>query len=91
MATIMDKIKSIEDEMARTQKNKATSGHLGGLKARRGTAHAAELRGGKAVAAVAETRRCADISSCRPSWPSCDESCLSRARPPARARARAST
>jgi hypothetical protein len=28
----MQKIKEIEDEMARTQKNKATSGHLGMLK-----------------------------------------------------------
>ena len=30
----MDKIRSIEEEMARTQKNKATSGHLGMLKAK---------------------------------------------------------
>lgn len=30
--TTMQKIKEIEDEMARTQKNKATSGHLGMLK-----------------------------------------------------------
>mmetsp|Transcript_37341 Transcript_37341/g.71578 ORF Transcript_37341/g.71578 Transcript_37341/m.71578 type:complete len:369 (+) Transcript_37341:92-1198(+) len=34
MATIMQKIKDIEDEMAKTQKNKATSGHLGLLKAK---------------------------------------------------------
>ncbi|RJE19858.1 gtp-binding protein [Aspergillus sclerotialis] len=34
MATTMDKIKQIEDEMARTQKNKATSFHLGQLKAK---------------------------------------------------------
>lgn len=27
----LEKIKAIEDEMARTQKNKATSGHLGNL------------------------------------------------------------
>ena len=32
--SILSKIKDIEDEMARTQKNKATSGHLGLLKAR---------------------------------------------------------
>ncbi|KAK9842501.1 hypothetical protein WJX81_003123 [Elliptochloris bilobata] len=32
--TTMQKIKEIEDEMARTQKNKATSGHLGMLKAK---------------------------------------------------------
>ncbi|CAN0476497.1 unnamed protein product, partial [Phaeothamnion confervicola] len=31
---ILEKIKEIEDEMARTQKNKATEGHLGMLKAR---------------------------------------------------------
>ena len=31
---IQDRIKAIEDEMARTQKNKATEGHLGLLKAR---------------------------------------------------------
>jgi hypothetical protein len=30
--TTLQKIKEIEDEMARTQKNKATSGHLGTLK-----------------------------------------------------------
>jgi small GTP-binding protein len=34
MATTMDKIKEIETEMARTQKNKATSYHLGQLKAK---------------------------------------------------------
>lgn len=32
MATVAQKIKDIEDEMAKTQKNKATSGHLGLLK-----------------------------------------------------------
>jgi len=32
--TTLQKIKDIEDEMAKTQKNKATSGHLGGLKAK---------------------------------------------------------
>lgn len=34
MATIVQKIKEVEDEMARTQKNKATSFHLGQLKAK---------------------------------------------------------
>eukprot|EP00271_Cylindrocystis_brebissonii_P010607 TRINITY_DN26862_c0_g1_i1.p1 TRINITY_DN26862_c0_g1~~TRINITY_DN26862_c0_g1_i1.p1 ORF type:complete len:372 (+),score=79.35 TRINITY_DN26862_c0_g1_i1:276-1391(+) len=34
MATVMQKIKDIEDEMAKTQKNKATSHHLGTLKAK---------------------------------------------------------
>lgn len=34
MSTTADKIKDIEDEMARTQKNKATSYHLGILKAK---------------------------------------------------------
>ena len=34
MATTVDKIKEIEAEMARTQKNKATSFHLGQLKAK---------------------------------------------------------
>ncbi|KAJ3063759.1 hypothetical protein HDU98_000451 [Podochytrium sp. JEL0797] len=34
MATIIDKIKDIEAEMAKTQKNKATSYHLGTLKAK---------------------------------------------------------
>src|SRR6201992_3163555 len=34
MATTVDKIKEIESEMARTQKNKATSFHLGQLKAK---------------------------------------------------------
>lgn len=34
MATVVDKIKDIETEMARTQKNKATSYHLGQLKAK---------------------------------------------------------
>ncbi|TKA30944.1 Ribosome-interacting GTPase 1 [Salinomyces thailandicus] len=34
MATTVDKIKQIEDEMAKTQKNKATSFHLGQLKAK---------------------------------------------------------
>lgn len=34
MATVVDKIKDIENEMARTQKNKATSFHLGQLKAK---------------------------------------------------------
>ncbi|CAI6333053.1 unnamed protein product [Periconia digitata] len=34
MSTTVEKIKQIEDEMARTQKNKATSFHLGQLKAK---------------------------------------------------------
>ncbi|KAK5778980.1 GTP-binding protein RBG1 PWA37_002216 [Arxiozyma heterogenica] len=34
MSTTVEKIKAIEDEMARTQKNKATSFHLGQLKAK---------------------------------------------------------
>lgn len=34
MSTILEKIAAIEAEMARTQKNKATAGHLGLLKAR---------------------------------------------------------
>ncbi|OXA52869.1 GTP-binding protein 128up [Folsomia candida] len=34
MSTVLDKIAQIEAEMARTQKNKATAGHLGLLKAR---------------------------------------------------------
>lgn len=34
MATVADKIRDIEEEMARTQKNKATNAHLGLLKAR---------------------------------------------------------
>lgn len=34
MATVSQKIKDIEDEMARTQKNKATANHLGLLKAK---------------------------------------------------------
>lgn len=34
MSTIADKIKLIEDEIARTQKNKNTEGHLGLLKAK---------------------------------------------------------
>ena len=32
--SILQKIKDIEDEMARTQRNKATAGHLGLLKAK---------------------------------------------------------
>ena len=32
--SIVEKIKGIEDEMAKTQKNKATSYHLGTLKAK---------------------------------------------------------
>ncbi|CAM8900955.1 unnamed protein product [Rhodiola kirilowii] len=34
MSTVMQKIKDIEDEMAKTQKNKATAHHLGLLKAK---------------------------------------------------------
>ena len=34
LCALRQKIKEIEDEMARTQKNKATSGHLGMLKVR---------------------------------------------------------
>jgi ribosome-interacting GTPase 1 len=34
MATTLAKIADIENEMARTQKNKATEGHLGLLKAK---------------------------------------------------------
>ncbi|XP_015971072.1 developmentally-regulated G-protein 3-like [Arachis duranensis] len=34
MVTVMQKIKDIEDEMERTQKNKATAHHLGLLKAK---------------------------------------------------------
>ena len=34
MSTIQDKIKDVEDEMARTQKNKATANHMGLLKAK---------------------------------------------------------
>lgn len=34
MSTILEKIAEIEAEMARTQKNKATAGHLGMLKAK---------------------------------------------------------
>lgn len=33
--SVLQKIKDIEDEMARTQKNKATAAHLGMLKVRR--------------------------------------------------------
>ena len=36
MSTLVEKIKAEEDEMARTQKNKATSAHLGMLKAKYG-------------------------------------------------------
>jgi len=43
---ILDKIKDIEDEMARTQKNKATEGHLGLLKARLAKLRAQLLEGG---------------------------------------------
>ncbi|KAH1295100.1 GTP-binding protein rbg1, partial [Aspergillus fumigatus] len=34
MSTTVEKIKQIEEEMARTQKNKATAFHLGQLKAK---------------------------------------------------------
>lgn len=34
MATLLQKIKEVEDEMARTQKNKATAYHVGTLKAK---------------------------------------------------------
>jgi ribosome-interacting GTPase 1 len=34
MSSILEKIKDIENEMAKTQKNKATSHHLGILKAK---------------------------------------------------------
>jgi ribosome-interacting GTPase 1 len=34
MSTTVEKIKQIEDEMSKTQKNKATSYHLGQLKAK---------------------------------------------------------
>lgn len=34
MATTAQKIKEVEDEMAKTQKNKATAKHLGMLKAK---------------------------------------------------------
>lgn len=34
MSNILEKISEIEAEMARTQKNKATAGHLGMLKAK---------------------------------------------------------
>ena len=34
MSTILEKIADIENEMAKTQKNKATSSHLGMLKAK---------------------------------------------------------
>ena len=34
MSTILEKIADIENEMARTQKNKATASHLGMLKAK---------------------------------------------------------
>ena len=34
MATTIEKIKAIEEEMSKTQKNKATSYHLGTLKAK---------------------------------------------------------
>ncbi|KAA8912757.1 hypothetical protein FN846DRAFT_932651 [Sphaerosporella brunnea] len=34
MSTTVEKIKQIEEEMAKTQKNKATSYHLGQLKAK---------------------------------------------------------
>ena len=34
MSTILEKISDIENEMAKTQKNKATSSHLGMLKAK---------------------------------------------------------
>ena len=37
MSTLVEKIKAVEDEMARTQKNKATSAHLGMLKAKYGS------------------------------------------------------
>ena len=44
MSTILDKIADIENEMSKTQKNKATSAHLGLLKAK-----LAKLRSGIAL------------------------------------------
>ena len=47
MSTILEKIADIENEMARTQKNKATSAHLGLLKAK-----LAKLRSGSVLILV---------------------------------------
>ena len=84
--------------MARTQKNKATSGHLGMLKVR--LLSAALLQQHLLQHAFSESgphshssklsRPLAKHTVChRPSWQSCDESCWSRAPGAARGRARA--
>lgn len=51
---ITEKIKDIEDEMKRTQKNKATEGHLGLLKARLAKLRNELIEGGKSSGAKGE-------------------------------------
>ena len=46
---VLDKIKEIEDEIARTQKNKATNYHLGLLKAKLSKLRSEIIEGGKSV------------------------------------------
>lgn len=48
MAAVLAKIADIEAEMARTQKNKATEGHLGLLKAKLAKLKREVMEGGKA-------------------------------------------
>lgn len=47
MSTTQQKIQEIENEMARTQKNKATSFHLGMLKAKLAKLKREQIEGGK--------------------------------------------
>ena len=98
---IVEKIKEIEKEMSRTQKNKATEGNLGGLKVRPptpctptgagrlgdGSGPPAEP-GGPAEDPTADGARAAPHT--RRSWRSCGRSCRSRRRG-RRAPGRAST
>ena len=51
---VLDKIKEIEAEYARTQKNKATEGHLGLIKAKLAKLRTQAIEGEKTVSSKGE-------------------------------------
>lgn len=77
LETPLHTVRHIGTQMARTQKNKATSGHLGILKARKSIAAcmcSSPMHILLAHRPCLASQNCTQPFDCRPSWPSCDES-----------------
>ena len=81
MSTILEKIADIEAEMARTQKNKATAGHLGMLKAKlaklRRELITPKSQGGSAAQESFEVAKTGDARIGFVGFPSVGGSCIS--------------